>query len=129
MQQAKAVQNHAFAPYSRFRVGAALLTSTGETYTGCNVENSSYSLSVCAERVAVFKAVSAGEKAFEAIVVVTDSEDFCPPCGACRQVLVEFAPKLSVIMMNAVGEARETTIQELLPEAFSADFLKGREEQ
>ncbi|RMF58597.1 MAG: cytidine deaminase [Calditrichaeota bacterium] len=126
---AKAAQQQAFAPYSEFPVGAALETASGKIYTGCNIENSSYSLTICAERVAVFKAVSEGETEFKKIAIATNAEAFCPPCGACRQVLSEFAPDLSVLLLNSRGETRETSIAELLPEAFDRHFLPGKKQE
>jgi len=113
---------HAYAPYSQFRVGAAVLTEDGQIYAGCNVENASYGLSVCAERTAVFKAVSKGERDFEAIAVVT--EKGVTPCGACRQVLMEFGENIQVIVADEAGEYRVFTLRELLPEAFTPKHLE-----
>lgn len=115
---AAAAREKAYAPYSNFRVGAAVLTKEGRYYTGCNVENVSYGLSCCAERVAIFKAVSDGERNFEAVAVTSGTEDYCAPCGACRQVLAEFGVKIKVFMANCHGEYIEKTVAELLPEAF-----------
>ena len=109
-------RKRAYAPYSRFAVGAALLTKGGEVYTACTVEDASYGLSMCAERVAVFEAVSAGEQEFEAIAVVT--ENGVAPCGACRQVLVEFNPDLRVIVADTGGQRRTFRLSELIPGAF-----------
>lgn len=107
----------AYAPYSNYRVGAALLTKGGKTYLGANVENAAYPDSICAERVAMFKAVTEGEREFDTIAVVT--RDGGAPCGSCRQVLAEFALDATVIISNETGEAvKETTVRELLPEAF-----------
>jgi len=117
-------RRHAYAPYSHFAVGAALLARSGRVYTGANVENASYGLSVCAERVAVWKAVAEGERAFTAIAVVT--ENGVSPCGACRQVLAEFAsdPRmLRLIVADAQGHRRTHTLAELLPEAFTPEQL------
>lgn len=110
----------AYAPYSKFRVGAALLTKGGKIYTGCNIENVSFSATNCAERTAVFKAVSEGEKEFEAIVVNGDNNDYLPPCGICRQVLAEFCDldTFVVILANSEHDYRVTTLGELLPAAF-----------
>jgi len=120
---AKAVEarKKAYAPYSHFAVGAALLAKSGRIYTGCNVENASYGLSVCAERVAVFKAVSEGERDFAAMAVVT--ENGVTPCGACRQVLMEFGEGIQVIVANESGEYRALILRELLPEAFTPENL------
>lgn len=112
-------KSHAYAPYSNFRVGAALLASTGKIYSGSNVENASYGLTCCAERVALFKAVSEGEKEFKALALVSDSEEYCSPCGACRQVLAEFALQMPVYMGNNKGLYRVKTVSELLPFNFS----------
>jgi cytidine deaminase len=112
----------AYAPYSRYKVGAALLGKSGKVYTGCNVENASYGHTVCAERTAVLKAVSEGEMEFEAIAVVTKNGG--SPCGACRQVLSEFAPKLTIYIADKNGEYRTTTIQKLLPDSFTPAHLE-----
>jgi len=120
--KAMEARERAHAPYSDFTVGAALLTKSGRIYTGCNVENASYGLSICAERVAVFKAVSAGERDFEAIAVVT--EKGVTPCGACRQVLREFAEDIRVIVADGAGEYRVFALRELLPEAFTPKHLE-----
>ncbi|MDQ0286489.1 cytidine deaminase [Desulfofundulus luciae] len=115
---ARASRERAYAPYSGFRVGAAILTSEGRLYTGCNIENASYGLTVCAERVALFKAVSNGERHFAALAVISDSEDYCTPCGACRQVLAEFGNEIKVYMCNHHGEYIVKTLAELLPLSF-----------
>jgi cytidine deaminase len=107
----------AYAPYSKYRVGAALLTKGGKTYLGANVENAAYPDSICAERVAMFKAVTEGEREFDTIAVVT--RDGGAPCGSCRQVLAEFALDAKVLVANESGDVvKETTVRELLPEAF-----------
>lgn len=118
LKAAQAALNQAYAPYSGIRVGAAVLTDSGQIYTGCNLENSSYSLTVCAERTAIFHALAHGEKGFLALAVVTDSELVASPCGACRQVLAEFAPRLPVIFANPQGTV-VFNVAELLPQAFS----------
>jgi cytidine deaminase len=115
---AKDAREHAYAPYSRFKVGAALQGRSGKVYTGCNVENASYPAGICAERCAVGKAVSEGEREFSAIAVVGDSEGPCAPCGICRQVLLEFNPAMRVIMTNLEGDTRILAVSELLPGAF-----------
>lgn len=117
--QAREAREKAYAPYSNFAVGAALLAKSGRVYTGCNVENASYGLSICAERTAVFKAVSEGVRDFEAIAVVT--EKGVTPCGACRQVLMEFGEDIQVIVADEAGVYRVFTLRELLPEAFTPE--------
>ncbi len=119
--KAMEARKKAHAPYSRFAVGAALLARSGRVYTGCNVENASYGLSICAERAAVFKAVSEDERDFEAIAVVTDKG--VTPCGACRQVLMEFGEDILVIAADETGGYRVFGLQELLPEAFNSEDL------
>jgi cytidine deaminase len=109
----------AYAPYSRFAVGAALRSKDGVIFTGCNIENGSYGLTVCAERVALFKAVSEGVTEFEAMAVVSDSKEIISPCGACRQVLAEFQPELTVIMSNPRFDKIVMKISDLLPRRFS----------
>ena len=111
----------AYAPYSNFAVGAALLAKSGRVYTGCNVENASYGLTVCAEQVAVFKAVSEGEQEFEAIAVVT--ENGVTPCGVCRQVLMEFGENIQVIVADTAGHRRGFALTDLLPEGFMPRHL------
>ncbi len=125
IQIANKVKANSYSPYSKFRVGAALLTQEGEIYTGVNVENSSYGLTNCAERTAIFKAVSEGEKNFRTIVITSDADDFIPPCGACRQVLMEICGKdLEVVMTNNDNEIRILKIEELLPLSFNKDYLE-----
>ncbi len=122
----KAVEarERAYAPYSGFKVGAALLSKDGRVFIGCNVENVSYGLTVCAERVALFKAVSEGAREFEAIAIACGKAP-CAPCGACRQVLFEFAPDLTVIMTDAEGsEIKVAKLSELLPEGFGPGSLE-----
>ncbi len=122
----KALAN-AYAPYSRYRVGAAVLTAGGRIYTGCNIENASYGVTLCAERVAAAAAVAAGEREFTALAVVTDQGPPAPPCGLCRQFLVEFAPGLQLLMANRRGDLREGDLQSYLPGAFTGQFLSGNE--
>lgn len=116
---ARIASRRAYAPFSKFHVGAALLASSGRVYCGCNIENASYGLTVCAERVAFFNAVAAGEKRFIAIAVVSDGA--ATPCGACRQVMAEFAPQLRVLVADAKrrGLVRTFLLDELLPSRFS----------
>ncbi|MBT3325191.1 MAG: cytidine deaminase [Gemmatimonadales bacterium] len=121
--EARAVMGNAYAPYSEFHVGAALLGQDGSVYVACNVENGSYGLTVCAERAAVGNAVAAGVRNYVAVAIVTDGDGPVGPCGACRQVLAEFAPTMRVIS-EAGGRRREWTLDELLPEPF--DGLLGR---
>ncbi|HRY83422.1 MAG TPA: cytidine deaminase [Candidatus Cloacimonadota bacterium] len=118
LERAKAAAANAYAPYSGYKVGSAVLSSEGSIFTGCNVENASYSLTICAERNAIFNAVASGQKSFLALAVYVDSTRNFPPCGACRQVMSEFAPSLKVIFGNR-NEVVETTLAELLPGAFS----------
>jgi cytidine deaminase len=122
IDRALKVRSNAHAPYSGYAVGAALLTRSGEIFDGANVENASYPLSMCAERNAIFKAVSEGNQEFEAIVVASDNGG--SPCGGCRQVMSEFGLDTSVLTVNAYGEIMlELTVEELLPEAFQPDDL------
>lgn len=113
---AKRAMNNAYAPYSKFRVGSAILASSGKIYTGCNIENASSGLTVCAERVALFKAISEGEKQFKAIAIVA-SKNPAYPCGACRQVLYEFSPSMSVTVIEK-NKTKTCSLKELLPEGF-----------
>ncbi|PYP88849.1 MAG: cytidine deaminase [Blastocatellia bacterium AA13] len=126
IEKARLARLSAHAPYSHFKVGAALLTSDGRVFTGCNIENSTYGLSMCAERVAIFKGVSEGMSEIAKIVVVTDSEDVAPPCGCCRQMTWEFGSEdTEVVTANLSGEVRTYRIKELLPKAFDSRFLEG----
>jgi cytidine deaminase len=126
IKQAIEAMENAYAPYSKFKVGAALLTKSGKIYTGCNIENSSYGASVCAERVAIFKAVSEGEHDFELLVVATKTEEPSPPCGICRQVISEFSNDLPIMLVNDKGSIIETNINKLLPFPFLKERLDGR---
>ncbi|HOL09636.1 MAG TPA: cytidine deaminase [Bacillota bacterium] len=117
-------RERAYAPYSNYKVGAALLTKQGKIYTGCNVENASYGASICAERTAVVKAVSEGETEFEAIAIVTDDPSLGSPCGICRQFLAEFGTDIRLIIANLNGAKIERTLKEYLPYAFGPDYLK-----
>ena len=120
---AKQARENAHAPYSNFRVGAALRAKSGRIFGGCNVENATYGLTLCAERVAIFKAISEGERGFEAIAVVTDSETLTPPCGACRQLIWEFCGDVAVILANLKGESEVLPMRELFPKPFDASNL------
>ncbi len=120
---AKAVREKAFAPYSNFKVGAAVRTKAGKIYTGCNIESASFGLTVCAERVAIWKAVSEGETEFTEIAVVTDTDMLTPPCGVCRQIIWEFCGEVPVIMANFKGDSETMSTKELLPRAFDTKFL------
>ena len=113
----------AFAPFSKFRVGAALRAVDGTVVAGCNVESASYGLTMCAERVAIFKGVSEGLTRFTAVAVVTDVAELTPPCGACRQLLWEFAPDATVTLANTAGRTETFTVRELLPRGFDASQL------
>jgi len=123
LDAARAVRRNAFAPFSHFQVGAALETADGQIITGCNVENATYGLTVCAERVAVFKAISEGHRKFTRIAIVADTDEPTPPCGACRQILWEFAGDLEVILGNLTEEKARHQLEELLPHPFDARLL------
>ncbi|QGQ47311.1 cytidine deaminase [Metabacillus sediminilitoris] len=124
IKEAEAAREKAYTPYSKFKVGAALLTNDGKIYRGCNIENAAYSMTNCAERTAIFKAISEGDKEFAAIAVVADTKRPVPPCGACRQVLLELCPKdMKVILTNLNGDIEQLTVHELLPGGFSAEDL------
>jgi cytidine deaminase len=112
---AKEAKQKAYAAYSNFRVGAALLTREGDVFAGCNVENSSYGLTICAERNAVFRAIADGKRHFRAIAITSDDPGFITPCGACRQVLAEFAPRLEIILTNRKGKKKVTSLDKLFP--------------
>jgi len=116
-------REHAHAPFSHFRVGAALLDSAGRVHTGCNVENATYGLTLCAERVAVFKAISEGARAFTRIAIAADTATLTPPCGACRQILWEFCSDIEIVLVNLRGASETMRLQELFPRAFDASFL------
>ena len=122
-----AAMENAYAPYSRFRVGAALRTSTGEIVSGCNVENAAYGEALCAERVAVSAAVARGMRKFDEIAIASESEDPAPPCGSCRQTMSEFAPDLKVTSYSKNGKTVSWRLSDLLPEAFALNYLRGKE--
>ena len=126
MTQAKLAMQNAYAPYSHFQVGAALLGADGKVYTGCNVENAVYPAGICAERNAIFHAVAEGHHSFKRIVIAGKSQDFCVPCGVCRQVMREFASDLEIICLNAAGEEKTFTLSELLPHSFGPDHLNQK---
>ena len=123
IEAALAARENAHAPYSHFRVGAALEDSSGRVHTGCNVENATYGLTICAERVAVFKAMSEGARAFRRIAVAADTDTLAPPCGACRQILWEFCGDIEILLVNPRGKSETIQLKELLPRAFDASFL------
>ena len=118
INQARQARKKAYAPYSRFKVGAALETKKGKVYTGCNVENASYGIAICAERVALFKAIADGVKDFKRIAVIADTKEACPPCGICRQALFEFAPDLKIVMANLKGKEEVMPLRDLLAKPF-----------
>lgn len=122
-REALAMRERAYCPYSHFAVGAALEGKDGTVYTGCNIENAAYSPTLCAERVALAKAVSEGARDFVRLVIASSGADYCVPCGVCRQMLWEFAPDLEIICLNGQGEARAFTLRELLPHAFDGSQL------
>lgn len=124
VKAAQEVREKAYAPYSNFKVGAALRTKNGKVYTGCNVESASYGLTVCAERVAIWKAVSEGEHEFTEIAVVADTQELTPPCGVCRQIVWEFCHDIPVTLANLKGDTETVMMSELLPRAFDTKFLK-----
>jgi cytidine deaminase len=112
------------APFSKFHVGAAVRTENGKVYIGCNIESASYGLTVCAERVAIWKALSEGERQFTELAVVADTETLTTPCGTCRQIIWEFCKHATIVLANLRGESETVSIKELLPRAFDARFLK-----
>ncbi|HEV8147888.1 MAG TPA: cytidine deaminase [Bryobacteraceae bacterium] len=120
---ALAAREYAHAPYSKFCVGAALEDSAGRIHTGCNVENSTYGLTLCAERVAVFKAISEGVRKFQRIAIAADTDTLTPPCGACRQILWEFCGDIEIILVNPRGASETLQLKSLFPRAFDASFL------
>ena len=124
IEAARAARERAFAPYSTFKVGAALECADGTVVTGCNIENSTYGLTLCAERVAVFKAVSEGYRAFRRIAVVADTQDPTPPCGPCRQILWEFCGDIEVVLANLTEEKGRYQLKDLLPLPFDARLLR-----
>ena len=125
IEEANKMLSKAYIPYSKFPVGAALVTKEGKIYTGCNIENASYGLCNCTERTAIFKAVSEGERDFSYLVITGETDGPISPCGACRQVIAEFCdPKMPVLLTNVKGDEKEVTVEQLLPGAFSIEDLK-----
>jgi cytidine deaminase len=120
---AKSARENAHAAYSNFRVGAALRATSGRIFGGCNVENATYGLTICAERVAIFKAISEGERGFDAIAVVADTDSLTPPCGACRQLIWEFCGDVPVILANLQGRVEIVPMRELFPKPFDGSSL------
>lgn len=125
ISRAEAVYQQAYVPYSHYPVGAAALFSSGKIYSGCNVENASYGLTICAERNAIFQAVALGERELKAIAIAVPTDGFPSPCGACRQVIREFAVDCLVILVNGRRKTRWTTLKALLPESFGPESLGG----
>lgn len=124
LEKAKQAKENSYAPYSNFHVGAAVVGENDKIYYGSNVENSSYGLTICAERNAIFKMVNDGGREISAILVIGDTEEFLPPCGACRQVISEFSTERTIVYMcNKHGKYKKTTVEELIPFKFSIDFL------
>ena len=121
---AREVRERAYAPFSNFRVGAAVETADGEIYTGCNIESASYGLTICAERVAIWKALSEGKNDLKSVAVVVDTEELTPPCGVCRQIIWEFCGDVPVTLANLHGQTETVQMKELLPRAFDSKFLK-----
>ena len=121
--EAEKARKRAYAPYSKFKVGAAVLSADGKIFTGCNIENASIGLALCAERVAIFKAISEGSTKLKAIAIIGDTDKPCSPCGACRQVISEFGEDIPLIMANLKGDVKIKKIKELLPEAFGKNDL------
>lgn len=124
IEAAARVRENSYAPFSDFRVGAALETDDGEIIAGCNVESASYGLTVCAERVAIWKAISEGKRKIKHIAVVADTEDLTPPCGVCRQIIWEFGGDIAVVLANLKGKVETVQMKDLLPRAFDTKFLK-----
>ena len=121
---ALAARAHAFAPYSKFHVGAAIEDAGGAIHTGCNVENATYGLTICAERVAVFKAISEGIRKFRRVAVAADTENLTPPCGACRQILWEFCGDVEIVLANLSGRSEILRLGKLFPRPFDSSFIR-----
>ena len=125
IRQATRAQKNAYAPYSKFKVGAAVLGASGKIYQGCNIENASYGLTICAERTAIAKAISEGEKGFKAIAIHTNAQPLTPPCGACRQFIREFGADIPILLTNHKKESAAYNISDLLPHSFHPKMLKA----
>lgn len=124
IEAALSARERAVAPFSKFRVGASVETDDGRIFTGCNIESASYGLTVCAERVAIWKAISEGAKCFGLLVVAVDTENLTPPCGTCRQIIWEHCRDTTILLVNLQGQTEELQIKDLLPRAFDARYLK-----
>jgi len=120
---ALAARENAFAPFSKFKVGAAVEDESGRIHTGCNVENATYGLTVCAERVAIFKAISEGGRQFKRVAVAADTDSLTPPCGACRQILWEFCGDVEIVLVNPRGKTESYRLKELFPKPFDVSYL------
>jgi cytidine deaminase len=120
---ALAARQNAFAPFSKFQVGAALEDTDGRVHTGCNVENATYGLTICAERVAVFKAISDGVRKFRRVAIAADTESLTPPCGACRQILWEFCGDVEIVLVNLRGKTETYRLKDLFPKPFDVSYL------
>lgn len=123
LRAALAARENAHAPFSNFRVGAAIEDASGRIHTGCNVENATYGLTLCAERVAIFKAISEGAREFRRIAVAADTDALTPPCGACRQILWEFCGDVEIVLVNPRGASETLRLKDLFPRPFDASFL------
>jgi cytidine deaminase len=124
IEAARDVRENAYAPFSEFKVGSAIETDDGEIVAGCNVESASYGLTVCAERVAIWKAISQGKRKITKIAVVADTEELTPPCGVCRQIIWEFGGDIPVVFANLNGKVETVQMRDLLPRAFDTKFLR-----
>lgn len=125
IETAKAARLRSVAPFSNFMVGAAVKTESGIVYTGCNIESASYGLTVCGERVAIWKGLSEGERHFAELAIVADTDTLTPPCGTCRQIIWEFCRDATIVLANLKGDSETVSIRQLLPRAFDARFLAG----
>ena len=129
VEAARTARERSISPFSHFRVGAALETVDGKIYTGCNIESASFGLTVCAERVAIWKALSEGERRFRRLAVVVDTDPLTPPCGTCRQIIWEYCRDVTVVLANPRGKIEVVEMHDLLPRAFDARFLKEPDTQ